>query len=215
MCQQASPQFVSPYCITVLVPANLSTVFVTIMHYIVCTSKAPYSSCHHIALQCVCQQSSLQFLSPYSFTVCVQETLSTFRVKIFLHRLCTSRAHCISCHHTPLQCVCQQTSLLFVSPYCIIVCVTVRLSRFPVNIMHYSVCAGKALCSSSHHSAVRSVCQQGCLNFVSRYCITVCVPARLSIFPVTKLHYILCLPAKLSTVCVTKVHYILCASEAF
>jgi len=129
----------STYCITVCVPATLSAVHVTILHYSVCAKKAVFSSCHHNALQCVCQQGCLQFMSPYSIIVCV----------------------------------CQQGCLQFVSPYCITVCVPVRLSAVHVTILHYRVCASKAVYSSCHHTALQCVCQQGCLQFMSPHCITV------------------------------------------
>ena len=82
VCQQGSRQFLSPYCIRLCVPARQSTVPVTIIHYSVCANKADYSSCHHTALDCVCQQDSLQFLSPYSITVCVPTRLTTVPVTI-------------------------------------------------------------------------------------------------------------------------------------
>ena len=97
--------------------------------------QAVYSSCHHTALQCVCQQRSLQFLTTYCITVCVPARLSAVPVTILHYRLCASRlsavpvtilhysvcasnALCSSCHHTALQCVCQQGCLQFLSPYC-------------------------------------------------------------------------------------------------
>jgi len=210
VCQQGYLQFVSPYCITVCVPAMLSAVLVTILHYSVCASKAVCSSCHHTALQCVCQQGCLQFVSPYCITVCVCQQcclqfvspyyittcvpvrLSAVRVTILHYSVCASKAVGSSCHHTALQCVCQQGCLQFVSPYCITVCVPARLSAVRVTILHYSVCASNAVCSSCHHTTLQCVCQQGCLQFVSPYCITVCVPARLSAVRVTILHYSVC-----------------------
>jgi len=135
VCQQHSLQFLSPYCITECVPATLSAVPVTILHYSVCASKAVYSSCHHGALQCVCQQHSLQFLSPWCITVCVPATLSAVPVTILHYSVCASKDLCSSCHHTALQCVCQQHSLQFLSPYCIIVCVPARLSTVAVTIL--------------------------------------------------------------------------------
>ena len=54
-----------------------------------------------------------------------------------------------------------------------------------IHILHYSVCANKALFSSCHHTALQCVWQQGSLQFLSPYCITVCVPTRLSSVPVT------------------------------
>jgi hypothetical protein len=74
--QQVCLQFLSPYCTRVCVPARLSTVPVTILHYSVCANKTVYSSCHHTTLQCVCQQGSVQFLSPHYITVCVPARLS-------------------------------------------------------------------------------------------------------------------------------------------
>ena len=209
VCQQGSQQFLSPYCITVCVPARLSSVPVTILHYSVCASKAPCNSCHPTALQCVCQQGCLQFLSLNFITVCVPARLSTFPVTILHYSVCASNAvysschhttlQCVcqqcclqSCHHTALQCVCQQCCLESLSPYCITVCVPARLSTFPVTILHYSVCASKAVYSSCHHTALQCVCQQGSLQFLSPYCIRVCVPVRLSTFPVTILHYSVC-----------------------
>ena len=87
--------------------------------------------------------------------------------------------------NTALQSVCQQGCLQFVSPYCITVCVPARLSAVRVTILHYSVCASNAVCSSCHHTALECVCQQGCLQFMSPYCITVCVPAMLPAVRVT------------------------------
>ena len=141
VCQQCFLQFVSTYCITVCVPARLSAVPVTIMHYKVCASKALYSSCHHTALQCVRQQHSLQLLSPHSITVSVPARLSTVPVTTLHFSVCASNTLYISCHHTALQCVCQLGPLLFLSPYCITVCVSATLSTVPVTILHYSVCA--------------------------------------------------------------------------
>jgi len=192
VCQQCCLQFLSLYCITVCVPARLSTVPVTILHYSVCASNAVYSSCHHTALNSVCQQCSLHFLSPYCITVCVPARLSTFPVTILHYSVFTSKAVCSSCHHTELQCVCQQCCLQFLSLYCITVCVPARLSAVPVTILHYSVCASKALYGSCNCTALQCVCQQGCLQFLSQYCITVCVPSRLSTVPVTILHYGVC-----------------------
>jgi len=106
-------------------------------------------------------------------------------MRMLHYSVCASNAVCSSCHHTALQCVCQQCCLQFVSPYCITVCVPAMLSAVRVTILHYSVCASKAVCSSCHHTALQCVCQQGCLQFVSPYCITVCVPARLSAIRVT------------------------------
>jgi hypothetical protein len=74
--------------------------------------------------------------------------------------------------HSALQCVCQQHSLQFLSPYCITVCVPATLSAVPVTILHYSVCASKDLCSSCHHTALQCVCQQHSLQFLSPYCLT-------------------------------------------
>jgi hypothetical protein len=137
--------FLSPYCITLCVPTRLSKVPLTILHYSVCASKAVYSSCQHAALQCVCQQGSLQFLSPYCITVCVPARLPAVPVTILHYSVCANKALYSSCHHTALQCVCQQGCLQFLSPYCITVCVPARLSTVPVTILHYSVCASKAL----------------------------------------------------------------------
>ena len=199
----------SQYCITVCVPATPSTVPVTILHYSVCASNVLYSSCHHTALQCVCQQYSLQFLSPYCITECVPAKLCTVPVTIVHYSVCARKEICSSCHHTALQCVCQQGCLQFLSPYCITVCVPARLSTVPVTIMHYSVCASKAVYSSCHHTALQflankalytscqltalqCMCQQGSLQFLSPYCITVSVPTRLCTVPVNILHYIVC-----------------------
>ena len=175
-----------------VVPAKLSTVPVTVVRYSVCASKAIYSSCHNTALQCVCQHSSLQFVSPYFIAVCVPARLSTVPVTILHYSLCASKALYISCPHTSLLCVCQQSSLQFVSPYFIAVCERARLSTVPVTILHYSLCASKALYISCHHTSLLCVCQQSSLHFVSPYSIAVCVPARLSTVPVTILHYSLC-----------------------
>ena len=116
VCQQGCLQFLSPYSITVCVPARLSTVPVTILHYSVCASKAVYSSCHHTALQCVCQQDCLQFLSPYYITVCVPARLCTVPITTLHYSVCASKVVYSSCHHTALQCVCQQGCLQFLSP---------------------------------------------------------------------------------------------------
>ena len=91
----------------------------------------------------------------------------------------------------------KQGCLKFMSHYCITDCVPARLSAGHVTILHYSVCAArmsavqvtiqhysmcasKAVCSSCHHTALEYVRQQGCLQFMSPYCITVCVPASVS-----------------------------------
>ena len=144
-------------------PARLCTVPVTTLLYCVCASKALYSSCHHTALLCVCQQGSLKFLSPYYITVCVPARLSAVPVTILHYSVWASKALYSSCHHTAFR-----------------VCVPARLSAFPVTILHYSMCASKAPYSSYHHTALQCVCQQGSLQFLSPYCITVCVPAKLS-----------------------------------
>jgi len=174
VCQQGSLEFLSTYCNTVCVPANLSTIPVNKLRYIVCASKAIYSSCHHTALQCVCRQVCLQFLSPYCITLCVPARLSTVPVNILHYSVCVSKALYSSCHHTALHCVCQHGCQQFQSTYCI------------------TVCASKAVYSSCHHTALQWVCQQGSLHFLSPYCITVCVPARLSTVHVTILHYSVC-----------------------
>ena len=186
--------------------AKLCTVHVTQLHYSVCASNAVYSSCDHTTFHCgvtrmfavptnilhysvcVCQQGSMHFLSPYCITVCVPARLSTVPVTILSYSVCASKAVFSSCHHTALQCVRQQGSLKFLSHYCITVRVQENLYRFPVTIKHYSVCASKAVFSSCHHTTLQCVCQQVCLQFLSPYYITVCVPARLSTFPDTTLH---------------------------
>jgi len=192
MCQQGCLQFMSPYCITVFVPARLSAVHVTILHYNVCASKSVCSSCHHTSLQIVCQQGSLWFMSPYCIIVCMPSRLSAVHVTILHYRLCAIKPVCSSCHHTALLCVCQQGCLLFMSPYFITVCVPSRLSALHVTIPHYSVCAWKAVCSSCHHTALEIVCQQGFLQLMSPYCFAVCVPTILSAVHVTILNYIVC-----------------------
>jgi len=126
------------------------------------------------------------------YSVCVPARLSTVPLTMLHYSVCASRAVFSSCHHTTLQCVCQQVCLHFLSPYYITVCVPARLSTVPVTILHYSVCASKAVYRSSHHAALQCVCEQGCLQFLSPHYITVCVPARLSTVPVTKLHYSVC-----------------------
>ena len=183
----------SPYCITVCVPARLSAFHVTILHYSVCSSKAVCSSCHqmhysvcaskafcsschHTRLQCVCPQGCSQFMSPYCITVCVTARLSAVHVTILHYSVCASKAVCSLCHNTASQCVCQQGCLQFMSPFCIILCVPTRLPAVHVTILHYSVRAIKVLCSSCHHTSLQCVCQQGCMQFNSPYCITVCVP---------------------------------------
>jgi hypothetical protein len=136
---------------------------------------------------CLCQQGCLQFLSPHCITVCVPARLSAVPVTILHYSVCASNAVCSSCHHTALQCVCQQDFLQFLSSYCITVCVPARLSAVPVTKLHCSVCACKAVCSSCHHTApqcvcaskavfsschhtaLQCVCQQGCLQFQSPY----------------------------------------------
>ena len=116
----------------------------------VCARKAVYSSSHHTSLQCVCAQGCLQFLSPYCIAVWCQQGSVQFL-----------SPYCIAV------CVCQQGSVEFLSPYCIAVCVPARLSAVPVTILHYSVCASKALYSSCHHTALQCVYQQGPLQFLS------------------------------------------------
>jgi len=246
--QQGCLQFLSSYCVTVCVPARLSTVPVNILHYSVCTSKDVYSSCHHTALQCVCVPARLSTVpvtilhysvctsnDVYSschhtalVCVCVPARLSTVPVTILHYSVCTSKDVYSYCHHTALQCVCvparlstvpvtilhysvctskvvysssnhtalqcvyQLGRLQFLSPYCIRVCVPARLPTVPLIILHYSVCTSKVAYSSCHHTALQCVYQQGCLQFLSSYCIAVCVPARLSTVPVTILHYRVC-----------------------
>ena len=209
---QVCLQFMSTYCITVCVPTRLSAVHVTILHYSVCASKAVCISCHHTALQFVCQQGCLQFMSPYCIKVCGPARMSAVHVIILHYSVCTNKAVCNSCHHTALECVCQQGCMRFMSTYCITVCAPARLSAVHVTILHYSVCASKVVCSSCHHTALQCVCQQGCLQVMSPYCITVCVPTRLqnmSPFCIT-----VCVPAKLSAVHVTILHYSMCANKA-
>ena len=214
VCQQCCLQFLSPYCITVCVPAMLSAVPVTILHYSVCASNALYSSCHHSALQCVCQQCCVQFLSPYCITFYVPAMLSAIPLTILHYSVFPSNVLYSSCHHTTLQCVCQKGCLQFLSPYCITLCVPAMLATVPVTILHCSVCARNAVCSSYHHTALQCVCQQCPLNFQSPYCITVCVPAMLSTVLVTILHYSVCVPAMLSKIPVTILHCSVCASNA-
>ena len=168
--------------------AKLTAVPVTIAHYSLCAKKDVCNCCHRTALQCVCQQGSLQFLSPYCITVCVPARLSTVHVTILHYSVCASKSACSLCHHTALLFVCQQGCLQFPSPYCITVCVPARLSTVPLTILQHSVFASKAVCSSCHHNALQCVCQLGCLQFLSPYCITVCMPASLSAVPVTILH---------------------------
>jgi len=175
LCQQACLQL-SPYCNTLFLPARLSAVHFTTLNYSVCASKAVYCSCHHTALECVCQQGCLQFMSPYCITLFVPARFSAVNVTTLHYSLCCRKAVCISCHHIEIQYLCLQGCLQFMSTYCITVCVPVRLSAVRVTILHYSVC----------------VCQQGCLQFMSPHCITVCVPARLSAVHVTILHYSIC-----------------------
>jgi len=204
---------------SVCVQARLSTVPVTILHYSVCVpaSSLQFLSPYCITV-CVSQQGCLQFLSPYCIILCVPARLSTVPFTILHYSVCASKAVYSFCHHTTLQCVCQQGCLQFQSPYCITVCVPVRLSTVPVTILHYSVCASKAvysschhtalhcvcnkaLYSSFHHTALQSVCQQGSVQFLSPYFITVCVPARLLAVPVTILHYSVCTNKALYSSC--------------
>jgi len=140
------------------------------------------------ALHCVCQQGSLQFLSPYCITVCVLARQTTVPVTIMHYSVCASKDVYSSCHHTALKCVCQQGCQQSLSTYCITVWVPAKMSTVLVTIMHFSVCASKVLYSSCHHTALQCVCQQGCLQFLSQYCIKVRVPRRLSTVPVTILH---------------------------
>ena len=181
----------SPYCIAVFVPTRLFAFHVTIMHYSVCASKAVCTSCLLIALHSLCQEGCLQFMSTYCITECVPARLSTFHDIILLYNLCASKSVCSSCHHTSFQCVCHQGYLQFMSPYCITECVPTRLSAFHVTILHYSLCASQAACSSCHRTALQCVCREGCLQFMLPYCITECVPAILSSVHFTILHYIL------------------------
>ena len=132
-------------------PVKLSAVLVTILHCSVCASKAVCSSCHHTALQYVCPQGCLQFTSPYCITVCIPARLSEVHVTILHYSVCASKSVCSSCHHTALQCVCQQVCLKFMSPYCITVC----------------VCQQGCLQFLSPYCITVCVCQQGCLQFVS------------------------------------------------
>jgi hypothetical protein len=121
----------------------------------------------------LCQYGCMHFMSPYCITVCV----------------CGSMAVCISFHHTVLQCFCQQVCLHFMSPYFIAVCVQARLSAVHVTILHYSVFGSTAVCSSCHLTVLQCFCHQVYLQFLSPYCIAVCVQARLSAFHVTILQY--------------------------
>jgi len=201
--------YIPAYCITVCVTESLSAVHFTIIHYSVCDRKSVCSSCHHTALQCVCQKGCLQFMSPYFITECLPAKLSAVHVTILQYsvcaqksvcsschhsalELCAGKFVCSSCHHTSLQCVCQQGCLQFMSTYCITVCVPARMSAVHVNILHYSVCASKAVCSSCHHIALECVGQQVCLQFMSPHCTTVCGPARLLEVHVTIMHYSVC-----------------------
>ena len=153
---------------------RLSTVPVNMLRYSVCASKAVYSSCHHTALQYVCQQGCLQYLSPYCIRVCVPARLSTVPYTILNYSVDASKEVYNSCHHTGLQCVCQQGCLQFLSPYCITVCVPTKLCTVPVTMLHYIVSVTKAVYSSCHQTSLLCVCQQGSLQFLSSYCITVC-----------------------------------------
>ena len=179
----------STYCITVCVPARLSEVHVSILHCNVCASKAECCSCQHTALQCVWKQDNLQFMSPYCIAVCVPARLSAVHVIILHYSLCARKAVCSSCHHTSLQFVCQQGCLKLMSPYWFTVCVTESLSAVHVTILHYSVSDWKSVCCSCHHNSLQCLCQKDCLQFMSSYRITVCVPERLSAVHVTILHY--------------------------
>ena len=282
VCQQGCLQFMSPYCITVCVPARMSAVHVIKLHYSVCNNKAVCKSCHHTALECVCQQGCLRFMSTYCITVCVPARLSAVHVTIMHYSVYATKAVCSSCHHialqymcankdvcgschhsalqyvyqqeclqlmspyalqsvcqqsrlqfmspylitvcvparlsavnaTALQCVCKQGCLQFMSPYCITKYVPTRQSADHVTILHYIVFASKAVCRSCHHIELHSMCQQGCLQIMSPYCITVCVPTRLSAVHVTILHYSVCVPSRLSAVHVTLLHYNVCVNKA-
>jgi len=215
---------------TVCVPASLSAVPVTILHYSVCASKAVCRSCHRTALQwvcqqvclqflspsciqCVCQQVCLQFLSTHCITACVQTMFSAVPVTILHCSVCDSKVLYSSCHHFALQRECKQCSQQFLSPYCITVCVPASLSAVPVNILHYSVCANNVLCSSCHHTALLYVCQQVCLQFLSTYCITVCVCKQCSLQFLSPYCNALCVPVRLSRVPVTILHYSVCANN--
>jgi len=149
--QQGCLQFMSPYCITVCVLASVSAVHFITLHYSVTDNKAVCSSCHHISLHCVCQQGYLQFMSTYYITVCVTARLSAVMSTYYITVCVTARPICSSCQHIALQCVCQQGSLQFMSPHCTTVCVPARLSAVHVNILHYSICASKAISSSCQH----------------------------------------------------------------
>ena len=84
-------------------------------------------------------------------------------------------------------------------PYCITVC----------------VCASKAVCSSCLHTALQCVFQQGCLQFMSPYCITVFVPTRLSAVHFTTLHYSVCASKAVCSSCHRTALQCVCASRAF
>ena len=96
-----------------------------------------------------------------------------FPVPLTMHRNC--KRHILK-SNTPsaLHCVYQHGCLQFLSPYYITVLPT-RLSTVPFTTLHYSVFASKAVYSSCHNTALQCVRQQGCLQFLSPYCITVCV----------------------------------------
>ena len=151
---------------TLRVQARLPAVHVNILHYSACASKAVCSSCHHTSLQSVGQQVSLLYMSPYCITECVPASLSSVHVTILHYRMCASKAVCRSCYHTALQCVCHQGCLQFMSPYFITESVPTILSAVHVTILHYSVCANKAVCFSCHHTLLHFVCQQGCLHIM-------------------------------------------------
>jgi len=174
VCQQGCLQFMSAYSITVCVPARLSAVHVTIIQYSVCARKS------------FCSSSTILHYN------CVTDSVSAVHVTIVHCSVCARKAVCSSCHHTALQWVCQKVCLQFMSQNCIKLCVPARLSAVYVTILHYSVCASKAVCSSCHHNALQSVCQQGCLLFMSPYFIAVCVKARLSAVHIIVRHYSVC-----------------------
>jgi len=147
VCQQCCLQLMSPYTITVCVPARLSAVKVTILHYNVCARKAVSSTCQHTALQCVRQQGCLQLMSTYCITEYVPASVCAVHVTTLHYSLCTSKYVCSSCQHIALHCVCQQVYLQFTSTYSIRVCVSASVYAVHVSILHYSVCASKAVCS--------------------------------------------------------------------
>ena len=214
VCHQGCVHFVPPYFIRVCVPASLSEVHVTILHYTVCASKFVCSSCHHTALQSVCLQGCLQFISTYCITVYFPVMLSAFHVTILCYCVCASKAVCCSCHQTPLECVHQESCQNFVSLYWITVSVPAGCLQFMSTHCITVFVPAKDVYISCHYTSLQLVCQQECLQIMSPYCFTMSVCQQICLHFISPHYITVCEPVMLSAVHVTLLHYRVCASKS-